>query len=461
MDIDTAAELLGHKFDDPIIRGFAVDSLELVEDNQILDKILLFLTQALKYEPYIDNRLFRFLLKKSLNDRNVAQKFFWHLKAEMDESPVIAIRFAAYLEALLRGVGLIFDVINQQNEIFVQLSQISKSLKKLKGSTERKQILESELSNLKYRNGLTFPILSNIKVADIILDKCKYMDSKKLPLWLVFNTSEDIINRSLTIMFKDGDDLRQDMITLQLLKLMDSLWLKNGLDLNLTCYECLATGESQGLIEIVLDSDTVSNIQVKSGGSSAAFRDQPLADWLRQHNPTDDGYEKALSNFLKSCAGYCVATYVLGIGDRHNDNIMLSKLGYLFHIDFGHFLGNIKRKFGIKRERAPFVLTPDFVYVMNQSKTWRFPEFIELCIQAYLVIRRYSKLIINLFSIMLSANIPELQSELDLLYLRDSLCVGKNEKEAENHFRAQIEESIKLGWSTQLNWWIHNIAHSK
>jgi len=37
--------------------------------------------------------------------------------------------------------------------------------------------------------------------------------------------------------------------------------------------------------------------------------------------------DKAIEQFLLSCAGYCVATYVLGVGDRHSDNIMLRTNG--------------------------------------------------------------------------------------------------------------------------------------
>lgn len=70
---------------------------------------------------------------------------------------------------------------------------------------------------------------------------------------------------------------------------------------------------------------------------------------------------------------------MLGIGDRHNDNIMLTRDGRLFHIDFGHFLGNFKSKLGVKRERAPFVFTPHFSDVLDGPGSDRFKLF-EVCV---------------------------------------------------------------------------------
>ena len=43
-----------------------------------------------------------------------------------------------------------------------------------------------------------------------------------------------------------GDDLRQDMLTLQLIRLMDKIWLRSGLDLKLVTYQVLATGPEHG-----------------------------------------------------------------------------------------------------------------------------------------------------------------------------------------------------------------------
>ena len=76
-----------------------------------------------------------------------------------------------------------------------------------------------------------------------------------------------------------------------------------------------------------------------------------------------------------------MASYILGLGDRHSGNVMITKSGMFFHIDFGHFLGNFKSKFGFNRERSPFLFTSLFKYVIEKNKAWDY--FVKLCGQAF------------------------------------------------------------------------------
>jgi len=172
----------------------------------------------------------------------------------------------------------------------------------------------------------------------------------------------------------------------------------------------------------------------------------------------------AVDNFSSSCAGHCVATYVLGIGDRHNDNIMFKEDGHLFHIDFGHILGNFKEKYGIKRERAPFVFTPDFAYVMGGKDSQKYNTFRDCCIKAHQLLRQNFNLFINLFNMMLISGMPELQTKEDISYLVDTLNLTSDNvtkdakgKKVENF--GEILDTTGSQWGTRVNFWFHHLAH--
>ncbi len=127
-------------------------------------------------------------------------------------------------------------------------------------------------------------------------------------------------------MFKKGDDLRQDILTIQLFKVMNNMWFERGLKLKMSNYTVISTGYFQGILEIVTDSETLASIHKNYGGTLAPFSSKPLKQWLDKNARLR---EEDYSNYFKlSCVAYCLATFVLGIGDRHNDNIMVKKVKF-------------------------------------------------------------------------------------------------------------------------------------
>ena len=136
---------------------------------------------------------------------------------------------------------------------------------------------------------------------------------------------------------------------------------------------------------------------------------------------------------------------------------MIQKTGKLFHIDFGHFLGNFKTKFGVKRERAPFVFTPAMAHVLRAVPK-AFARFEELACRAFNVLRAHSTLLISLFSLMLSCGIPELKEAEDICWLEEKLMLGKTDAEASEHLRGEIQRALHTKM-TQANDLAHVLKH--
>ncbi|KAG8445461.1 hypothetical protein GDO86_010297 [Hymenochirus boettgeri] len=459
-----ALELLDFNYPDQYVREYAVNCLKLMSDEE-LSQYLLQLVQVLKYEPFLDCALSRFLLQRALANRRIGQFLFWHLRSEIHISAV-SVQFGLLLEAYCRGSVAHMKVLSRQVEALNKLRTLNGLIKinALKHSKGRnKESMHACLKESAYKEALTdiqSPLNPSVTLSELVIDKCKYMDSKMKPLWIVYS-NRGFGCDSLGIIFKNGDDLRQDMLALQLLRLMDMLWKESGLDLRIVPYGCLATGDRCGLIEVVSAAETIADIQLDCSNlaAAAAFNKDALLNWIKECNSGED-LERAIEEFTLSCAGYCVATYVLGIGDRHNDNIMVRKTGQLFHIDFGHILGNFKSKFKIKRERGPFILTYDFIHVIQQGKpgnTEKFGRFRQYCEDAYLILRRNGNLIITLFALMLTAGLPELSSVKDIQYVKDSLALGKTEEEALKQFRQKFDEALKESWTTKVNWMAHTM----
>lgn len=145
----------------------------------------------------------------------------------------------------------------------------------------------------------------------------------------------------------------------------------------------MESGDCRGFIEFIDGSVNISEIHEWSSTYMGPFRKRCIMDYFLQEiankpkflegnsnqqrlSDLNDKLDVYNENFLRSLAGQCVATYVLGIRDRHPGNYLIQKdTGKFLHIDFGHFLDNKKKKIGFTRDRELFILSKELHFFMK------------------------------------------------------------------------------------------------
>ncbi|NXY22256.1 P3C2G kinase, partial [Atrichornis clamosus] len=454
-----ALGLLTFSFPDQDIRRTAVQQIENMSNDELLE-YLPQLVQVLKFEWSLESPLVKLLLGRSLQSIQVAHQLYWLLKNAQNEVH-FKIWYKKLLAALQFCAGQALNNEFSKEEKLISILEDIATKVKAASDPKRKELLNVELNRLQQFfqevKVCRLPLNPALVVQGIEADSCSYFTSNAFPLKISF-INANAPSGNINVIFKVGDDLRQDMLVLQIIRVMDSIWLQEGLDMQMIIYRCLSTGKGQGLVQMVPDATTLAKIHRESG-LIGPLKENTIKKWFRHHHPLESTYQEAIRNFFYSCAGWCVVTFILGVCDRHSDNIMLTKAGHMFHIDFGRFLGHAQMFGSIRRDRAPFIFTSEMEYFITEGgkNPQRFQEFVELCCRAYNIVRKHSQLLLNLLEMMLHAGLPELNSIQDLKYVYDNLRPQDSDLQATSYFTRKIKESLEC-FPVKLNNLIHTLA---
>ncbi|GMH39569.1 hypothetical protein BSKO_07467 [Bryopsis sp. KO-2023] len=475
IDIADALELLSPDFKNHKVRAHAITVLERADDEELLS-YLLQLVQALRYEAEDESQLAEFLSERAARNPRFGFFFHWLLFTEWQD-PTFGPRASSvqgqFVEKVLKYPhgAMVWDNIRRQIEMVAQLQHISKELKTGgRRSDKRTAHLREMLSENGSCGELTtlrvpLPVEPTILLTGLIAQECGVFKSAMFPLKLTFSAEENdmdvffmrgtgsqggsrgegdgsispkrkphclVEGNRCVLIYKKGDDLRQDQFTVQMFSLMNRLLLKENLDLKLTIYQVLPTSADDGFVEFVGSSALASILS----------KHKTIQKYLQGYHPDPNGpfglEEEVLNTFVKSCAGYCVMTYILGIGDRHLDNLMLTSDGRLFHIDFGYILGRDPKPLP-----PPMKLCKEMVEAMGGPGSSHYITFQTYCSEAYNILRKKANLILSLFHLMAGASIPDISvdPEKAMLKVQERLALHLDDEAAVQYMQQLINES--------------------
>ena len=356
------------------------DCFKYINDNKNINKFIskiLPLHNKLKKKPETIYEINFYQNYK--NHLNEAEEY---LKNYLETKDIINIKLAYEIYNIL--YQKIRYRLNKFNKL--HLESISPKLNKIK---------ESKIS-----------IPSIKKNSNILISKInpifEILKTKQHPrkIFIYGNNGKEYI-----FLLKGHEDLRQDERVMQLFNLINSLFSNdkntNNKNLNIENYLVLPLSYNTGILSWVKNCDTINDLIIEQRNKNNIpieleykfiYSTNEKYDSLSFLNKTEifieslnlskgnelnkiiyikslnnEKYLEKRTNFSRSLAVMSIVGYILGLGDRHPNNIMIEKkIGKIIHIDFGDCFEVCmnRKKFP---EKIPFRLTKMFIKALDVS----------------------------------------------------------------------------------------------
>jgi len=430
--------LLNRSIKSGIIKQFIIKYLDNANITELTCYIPYFV-HYMKYETVENSIVGNYFIKKCVKySEPIEQKidskkiifineFYWQMKLGLEDKLCSQI-YKYFIDKIEDDVNInVINLIKSGENLVL----IFENMPKLLTEQEIKLYIKKNITKVKKITVPINPIMNNIEL-NISNIHIKNSATRPILLPLKYKLNDEMYDYN--ILYKP-EDVRKDKIILNIIKLVDIILKKEeNLDLNIITYGVRPINHNSGFIEFIPDCDTIYDIKEKMKFS--------ISNYIFENN-RDEPIHIVRDRFMKSCAAYCVITYLLGIGDRHLENIMITKKGVLFHIDYGFILG-----FDSKLITPHMRITEDMVDALGGSNSECYQEFKNTCNIVYNCLRRHINLFINMLSLL-----PEIDPVIDNKYpfshelikheLLKRFIPGENNDIAELQLYNQIDSSSK------------------
>ena len=134
-------------------------------------------------------------------------------------------------------------------------------------------------------------------------------------------------------------------------------------------YQIIMLNKDIALLEFIENSITLRQINDKG---------YTLQNYILNNN-INSKLDIIKTKFVNSLAISSAIAYIIGIGDRHLDNIMINNQGQIFHVDYGYILENPTIIFNMPEIKV----TDEIIDFLGGTNSIYYNEFKKLIVQVY------------------------------------------------------------------------------